>query len=425
MNRTAKSLGWVAAALVLAGVLCGPARAAETAFAPGEVLVQFHPQVPLSVRQRLAKSCGGVLESAHCDVLFSRVRVPRGWVIRAVEVLSRSARVAAVEPNYIVRACAVPNDPEYDRQWHFRMIDTEGAWQVSTGQDVVVAIVDSGVRSDGLDGFGERLLEGYNSFLGLRRHWEDNNFHGTHVAGTAAQETGNGIGVAGVAHNAFVLPVKALNSTGNGTVASVSSGIVWAADHGADIINLSLGTDVDSRFLQAAVDYAYEQGVTVVVAAGNGFGDPVAYPAAYERTIAVGAVDASGQLAPYSNYGFELDVVAPGGNTDLDFDGDGFPDGVLQETFSRSLGIQGVRFVWEYSWNYEFLNGTSMAAPHVAGVAALLKSLHPDWGPDEIRDVICRSAVDLGDPGHDPLFGHGLVDAGTAVLYEQVSAKQR
>ena len=327
-----------------------------------------------------------------------------------IEAYARRPEVAYAEPNYYAAVCAVPNDAYFPLQWNFFQINLPDAWDISTGEGVVVAVVDTGINPFGRDGFGarsdDRLLLGYNAIAGVRGGI-DYNQHGTHVAGTIGQETDNGTGVAGIAYNARLLPVKSLSFMGGGLYSWIINGIRWATDNGADVINLSLGSGSYSRLLEDAVDYAYEKGVTVIAAAGNDGTDNVLYPAALEHCIAVGAVRYDQQLTSYSNYGDEIDLVAPGGDLDVDQNNDGYDDCILQETFC-GFGI---------GCGYWFSSGTSMATPHVAGVAALVKSIHPEYGPDEIRQVLQDTAQDLGAPGWDERYGHGLVDAYAAVSY--------
>ncbi len=232
----------------------------------------------------------------------------------------------------------------------------EKAWDISTGQGVTVAVVDTGIRK-GTDLAKTCFVSGYD-FVNSDTDPIDDNGHGTHVAGTVAQSTDNGVGVAGVAYKSCLMPVKVLDATGSGTYADVASGIIYAADNGAKVINLSLGGSSDSQTLKDAVAYAYGKGVTVVAAAGNNNSRTLSYPAAYDAyVIAVGATQYDETKAPYSNYGPSLDLVAPGGNNNLDQNKDGYADGVLQQTFQ----IKGRTI----SWGYYFFQGTSMAAPHV------------------------------------------------------------
>ena len=265
------------------------------------------------------KACGGRgLRTFYRDH-FRVLTLPAGANMQAVlAVLSRHPSIVYAEPNYRVRAFSTPDDERYPQQWNFHLINMEAAWNTSTGDGVTVAVLDSGISPYGTDGFGDRLLEGYNAFLNIKSRWQDFHSHGTHVAGTIGQETNNGTGVAGIAYGAWLLPVKVLNRYGYGSNATLAAGIRWAADNGADIINMSLGSSRGGRALQEAVQYAYDNGVVIVAASGNDASadtlTPVSYPAAYEHVIAVGAVDSMKNRAYYSNGGSELALVAPGGS---------------------------------------------------------------------------------------------------------------
>ena len=324
--------------------------------------------------------------------IHMRSKKPKDVVIAKLE---GHRCVEWVEPVTNMESAAAPNDPYYQYQWHMQMLDLPTAWEVTEGKGVVVAVVDTGVSANE-DGFF-KLLPGYD-FVDDDADPEDLNGHGSHVAGTIAQATGNGKGTAGVAPKAAILPVRVLDANGSGSNTWVANGIIWAVDNGANVINLSLGSQSNSDVVEDACAYAYENGVTVVAATGNdGFSDYIGYPAALNTTIAVGSVDARKGVAFYSNQGQQIDIVAPGGDTTTDTNGDGMQDGVLQET---RLGG---------TWAYHYLQGTSMATPHVAGVAALVyaNGVHD---PDQIREVLTSSAKDLGDKGWDTTFGHGLVD---------------
>jgi len=321
-----------------------------------------------------------------------RTKKPKKVVIAKLE---NHDCVEWVEPVTQVESTSIPNDEYYKYQWHMDMLNVTEAWKTTEGKGVVVAVVDTGV-SVNQDGF-HKLLKG-RDFVDDDNDAEDMNGHGTHVAGTIAQATNNKVGTAGVAPKASILPVRVLDANGSGSNTWVANGIIWAVDNGANIINLSLGSSANSDVVEDACAYAYENGVTVLAATGNdGFSDFIGYPAALQTTIAVGSVDAKKGVAFYSNQGKQIDLVAPGGDTSVDSDGDGMQDGVLQET---RLGGK---------WAYHYLQGTSMATPHAAGVAALVYA-NGVTDPDAIRDVLAKSAQDLGDKGWDSTFGHGMVD---------------
>jgi len=229
----------------------------------------------------------------------------------------------------------------------------------------------------------------------------DDQGHGTHVAGTIAQTTNNGLGVAGVAFNATLMPVKVLGSSGQGSYDTIIQGIIYAVEQGADVINMSLAGSNGSQALEDAINYAHQQNVVVVAAAGNS-NSSVQYPAAYDSSIAVGAVQFDKTRAPYSNYGPQIDLMAPGGNTKVDQNNDGYGDGILQQTFKSSGS----------GFSYRFFEGTSMASPHVAAVAALMKSIKPGATADEIKNAMMQTAVNVGPTDQ---FGAGLVQAASAL----------
>jgi serine protease len=404
----------LAGALVFLCTLAAPARGEEDV---REIIIKFRPGIAAQAKTALGKACGGSELRTFYRDHFRVLSLPAGAKMQAVlALLARHPSIEYAEPNYRVRAFSTPDDESYPLQWNFQLINMEAAWDTSTGSNVVVAVLDSGISPYGNDGFGDRLLNGYNAFLNREGLWQDFHSHGTHVAGTIGQETNNGTGVAGIAHSARLLPVKALNRYGYGSNATLAAGIRWAVDNGADIINMSLGSSRGGRALQEAVTYAHEQGVVLVAATGNDASadnlTPVSYPAAYEQVIAVGAVDSLKNRAYYSNGGEDLDLVAPGGSRD-DFNADGHSDAVMQETFKLYAGYPRRAL----DWGYYSMMGTSMACPHVAGVAALLQSRHPEWTPDQIRQALIATAEDLGDPGRDDYFGYGLVDAAAALAY--------
>jgi serine protease len=225
------------------------------------------------------------------------------------------------------------------------------------------------------------------------------------MAGTIAQVTDNHLGAAGIAPDAAIMPIRVLSPDGSGTSAAISQGLRFAADHGANVANLSLGGEVGTRELQDAVAYATGKGVTVVVSAGDEGAPAVNFPAAFPGAIAVGAVRFDNTRAAYSDYGPRLDLVAPGGDLHVDQNGDGLDDGIVQQTLQGSPS----------NFCFCFKEGTSSAAAHVSGVAALVVASGRATTPSEVRRVLTETATDLGPPGRDDEYGAGLVQAAAAL----------
>ena len=311
-----------------------------------------------------------------------------------------------IEPNYIYyRADAiifdsgeeVPNDPMYGKQWNLRSINVESAWNETQGDGITVAVIDTGVsRVPDLE--QTKFVPGYD-FVNDRTLATDDNGHGTHIAGTIAQATNNNYGVAGIAYKASIMPLKVLSASGGGTVADIAESIKFAADHGADIINMSLGGGGESQIMKEAIDYAHNKSVVIIAAVGNANQNSANYPARYPHVIGVSATDAAGEKAPYSNFGAGVDISAPGGSISDENEA----GGILQETINPENGKSV----------FASFQGTSMASPHVAGVAALVKASGIQ-DPEEITNILKKSARAVTE---DPLnhFGVGQLDAAAAV----------
>jgi serine protease len=297
-----------------------------------------------------------------------------------------------IEPNYQYSAFDIPDDPEYSKQWNFRSINVEQAWDETKGGGITVAVIDTGI-SKVPDLKATNFVEGYD-FVNDRIDASDDQGHGTHVAGTIAQSTNNGYGVAGIAYEAKLMPIKVLAASGGGTIADIAEGIKFAADRGANIINMSLGGGGESNLMKEAIDYAHKKGVVIIAAAGNSNQNASAYPARYPHVISVAATGAAGEKAPYSNFGAGVDIAAPGGSN---------TGKILQNTIDPRTGESAF---------LEF-QGTSMAAPHVAGVAALIEASGVSE-PDRVRQILLQSARKVKE---DPLnhYGAGHLDAAASV----------
>ena len=390
-------------------------------YVPDEIIVKFNPGVSGDVVGKINQKHGTSILSTSRFAGFKRLRISKGKTVeQMVEIYKRNPNVEYAEPNCIAHAFLVPNDPLYSYQWHldndeYGGIGMEEAWGISTGTGVVVAVIDTGVAYEDYEVFGKApdlmdtsFVDGYD-FVDDDTHPNDDEGHGTHVTGTIAQTTNNGAGVAGVAFDCTIMPVKVLDGNGSGTYADIAEGIYFAADNGAQVVNMSLGGPLPSVTLRKALAYAYDAGVTIVCASGNnGSASRISYPAAYDAyCIAVGATRYDETVTWYSNGGSSLDLTAPGGDINVDQNGDNYGDGVLQQTHDGS----------DYTnFGYWFYQGTSMAAPHVAGVAALVIA-NGVVGPDAVREALQGSAEDKGVTGLDPAYGWGIVDAAAALGY--------
>jgi serine protease len=393
-------------------------------FMPGEVIVQFKEQADDRRVVGDIQEVGGRLAKRSAFGPRYRVSLDRdAGVTEAVARLASMPEVDYAEANGVVRAYQAagrftPNDRLFPFQWHMKMVDAERTWAIQKGDpSVVVAVLDTGIAYEDFGKFRKAPDFGTTTFVtGLNvltgsSHANDDNFHGTHVASTIAEATNNGEGVAGLAFGCALMPVKVLDNEGVGSFFDVAEGVDYAANfsqggtHPVKVINLSLGGDSPSQTLQRAIDRAVNQGIVVVAAAGNDNIRQVGFPASLPNVIAVGAVDARKQKAPYSNFGPELDVVAPGGDIFRDDDGDGRPDGVLQQTFDPDTAEILGRFD---DFGYFFVVGTSQATPHVSALAALLVR-QGITDPAAVQAAIEQNAEDLGAPGRDDTYGHGLI----------------
>ena len=415
-----------------------------TARAGNTLLARISDDWPTAAAERRQQRAGLAEEYAtRVSRGMSREQRRKYQTLLALKRLAHDPRVATAEANVLRYPHLAPNDPLYGPQWHYPAISLPAAWDLTTGapgpgeDDIIVAVVDTGVLLNHPDLQGQ-LVAGYDFISdpvrardgdGIDDNPNDegdlafagaSSFHGTHVAGTVAARTNNAAGVAGVAWDARIMPLRALGVDGGSTF-DVIQAVRFAAglsnDSGtfparpADIINLSLGSSFFSQSEQNVFDQVRARGIIVIASAGNESTSAASYPAGYDGVISVSATDINSALAPYSNFGSSIDVAAPGGYNLTDQNGDGIGDGVVS-TLADDSDPTGVQF------GYAALSGTSMSAPHVAGVAALMKSVHANLTPDEFSLALLAGDLsnDLGTPGRDNQFGSGLINAQKSVL---------
>jgi serine protease len=419
-------------ATALAAALPGAAHAAAAPYKPGEVVVRY--------AGAHAASAGAVPRTRVVKVAAG------GSVAETARALRAKPGVLSATANYVAHTSGwFPPDPGrtgvpsawQELQWNFLAdtgVNAPDAWQHLIdaghpgGQGVTVAVVDTGIayadrgrfkRSPDFAKF--RFVKGYD-FVGDDTFPNDDNGHGTHVAGTIAEGTGNSVGLTGLAYGVKLMPVKVLDSDGEGDSDRIAKGIRWASDHGAKIINLSFEfpseiTRTEIPNILDAIRHAKAKGSLVVGASGNAAAAAVAYPARSSNVLSVGATTQHACQADYSNEGQDLDLVAPGGGIDNALAGDpncrpAEPQGldIFQMTFTRTKGFR------RFGLPTGFI-GTSMAAPHVSATAALVVAsgiLGPNPKPDAIERRLETTARDLGPPGKDPHYGAGLLNAAAA-----------
>lgn len=316
----------------------------------------------------------------------SLLKINQGSVAEIIAQAENCPQVIFAEPNYELFALdTFPNDTYWGQQYGLSAIHAPQGWDLETGSTaVVIAIIDTGVDLVHPD-LASKLVPGYD-FVNDDSVPQDDNGHGSHVAGIAAASSNNDTGISGVSWGARIMPVKVLNASASGTFADAAAGIIWAADNGAHIINLSLGGSSHSQIFQDAIDYAYGKGVMLIASSGNAGSGFILYPARFPNVMAVGATDSNNVLAGFSNYGPELDVVAPGVNI-----------------YSTGLGA------------YYYNSGTSMAAPFVSGLASILRGMPGSGSPANLAWTIKSTALDLGVLGNDIYYGDGLIQMDTAI----------
>jgi subtilisin family serine protease len=357
---------------------------------PVRKIVVFSGEVNEPAREALVRSVGGV-KVKNLDLIGGKaVLLPS----RAVAALKNDSRVLRVDDDILVEALAKPSpvQPAQVLPWGIDRVDAELVWGTTVGAAVKLGVIDTGIELAHPD-LAAGIKGGYNA-IDNSKSANDDNGHGTHVAGIVGA-LNNSIGVVGIGPAIDLYAIKVLDRRGSGYLSDVIEGLNWAVSNGMQVVNMSLGSSSNVQSFADAVAAAKAAGLTMVAAAGNS-GGAVSYPAAYPEVIAVSATDSNDVLASFSSRGPEVDLAAPG-----------------VSIYSAYKGK-----------TYKTLNGTSMAAPHVAGAAALLLSvpakcdldLSGFCSPDEVQARLESAAIDLGAVGRDDLYGAGLLDVGAAIL---------
>ncbi|WP_026689564.1 S8 family peptidase [Alteribacter aurantiacus] len=381
----------------------------DAPYREGEVVVRLNEG---NEGKELAKIHGvSLLDEEGRDCVF-RDRTKNRTTEQLVAEFAQDPAVMFAEPNYSVekqtsfhkkrshpaldykprliepqQEGTTPNDELYDPyQWNLEQITVEEGWQITSGnEEIPIAIIDSGVDPEHVD-LEDKIIGGYNAFENNENYYDEHG-HGTHVAGVAAAVTNNVEGIAGVSWTNPILAVKALDANAEGNSFSIADAIRWSVDNGARVINMSLGDSHDSEVMRDAIRYAYEQDVVLIAASGNEAVETPMYPAAYPEVFTVAALDPDGQHAQFSNFGEHVDVSAPG-----------------EHIPSTYVGNE-----------YVAMSGTSMASPHVAGLAGLILSINPELSNEEVYDIMRNSCNDIGDSGFDIYTGHGIINVTNAI----------
>lgn len=353
-----------------------------------QLIVKMKPSMPEAVFKGKLNARGATQRSEIRGIAARVIRAPKASAELLKGELARDANIEYVEPDFIAQALGTSNDPYFVQgsQWHLSKIQAPTAWDTTTGSSTqVVAVIDSGVRASHPDLVGKVLL-GYD-FVANDNDANDENGHGTGVAGTLSPGSNNQIGVCGVAWSNPILPVRVLDANGSGSYSAIANGIIYAADRGAKVINLSLGGTASSRALQDAVNYAWNKQCVLVAAAGNNGSNVAFYPAACTNVVAVSATNASDTRPTWSNFGSYVDVSAPG--VDI-------------------LSVYG-------SDQYAAWNGTSFSSPVASGVVALMAAANSTLTNVQLVDLLIKNSDDIGALGKDVYYGSGRVNANRAV----------
>jgi len=365
----------------------------------GQVVVKFRKTVNIPYMEQFARQYNARVRNASARLNSMILEFPQADTNSKLKTLSENPVVEYAEPNYRYSVNFTVNDPKSKEQNGLAVAGLAKAWDITMGDPkLVIAVIDTGADLSHPD-LKNKLVKGYNVITRGETPPMDDNGHGTHVSGIAAAQTDNKTGIAGAAPKCRIMPIKVLDERGSSNdLLNIALGIIWAVDNGAKVINLSLGGP-DSKTVRKAVEYALYKNVVIVAAMGNDSEKVMKFPAGIPGVISVGSVDFDKSRSSFSNWGEWISVVAPGS--------------MIMSTLPTK------EFNMEFegkSRNYDYLDGTSMASPIVAGVVALMLSRNPQMTPAEVKNKLESTATDLGKTGFDEEYGNGLINAARAVM---------
>ncbi|MCL4418616.1 S8 family peptidase [Patescibacteria group bacterium] len=361
----------------------------KSAVAEGNrAIIKFRSGTPLSSQENIIKNIGVLRKDRlRADDTFA-LTISRGKTSDLISRAAKDKNIEYVEEDHVAKSLEVPNDPYFPNQWGLSVIKAPSAWNTTHGSgSVAIAIVDTGIDGSHPD-LSSKITSSVDCTISascIEVSPVDDNGHGTHVAGIAGAITNNSIGVAGTGYSTNLISVKVLDSSGSGYYSWVANGIIWAADHGAKVINLSLGGTSSSFTLSNAVSYAWGKGVVIAAAAGNNNSTQPLYPAYYSQVLSTAATDQNDQKARFSNYGRWVKIAAPGVD--------------IFSTYNNG--------------DYTTLSGTSMATPFVSGLAGLVFGDHPTWTNTQVRNKLEASADKISGTGF--YWQYGRINACAAV----------
>lgn len=381
---------------------------------PGEIVIKYKAGLAAQSRQQVSAQfqLQTLSNIGHPEMGIELVKTQNeSQTQQVLDQLNRNPNVLYAEPNYVIRLSpeqvgpqiavpqarpknpTSPNDPMFAEQYAHKVSNSLAGWKISQGSPkVTIAIVDTGVDLKHPD-LAAKIIPG-RDIVDNDDQAMDGHGHGTHCAGIAAAITNNQVGVAGFAPNVQIMPVRVLDDRGSGTSADVANGIIWAADHGAQVISMSLGGSGNPKVKSDAVQYALDHDSVLVAAMGNRGDGSQTFPAAQEGVISVGATDSADKRASFSQYGTWIDISAPGVDILSTFPG-----------YSNNMNRK----------DYGSISGTSMATPAVAGVVALIRSVFPEMNREQVRAQLIQGTDDLGEPGYDIYYGYGRINVAKAL----------